>query len=412
MTSLFPLDRFLKTAIVDGSLTLVGPDGRIQRFGRGTPSVTVEIKDRNLPRGLLLSPDVTLGEAYMDGSLIVASGEVYDFLDLCFANFGRRYAHWLWGALAVLRRVQRRLKRDNSLSAAPAEVAHHYDLSDQLYELFLDSDCQYSCAYYLSRDDTLEQAQERKKAHLAAKLLLRSGQKVLDIGCGWGGLALHLARVADVEVTGLTLSTAQCAYAERRAREAGLDNRVRFLLQDYRRESGRYDRIVSVGMFEHVGIGRYREYFEKLRDLLTEDGVAVVDTIGSAAGPGGDSPWLEKYIFPGGHVPALSEITPAVERAGFFATDIEVLRLHYAETLRAWRERFKANRARVAELYDERFCRMWEFYLASCEAGFRHSGLVNFQIQLSKQIDAVPITRDYLEQESRAEATHRSADRD
>ncbi|MBG0811387.1 class I SAM-dependent methyltransferase [Methylosinus sp. H3A] len=396
MTALFSLDRLLTRTIAAGSLTLVGPDARVRRFGRGAPEVTVEIKDRNLAQKLVLLPDIALGEAYMDGSFIVESGEIYDFFDLCFANFGRSYGHWLWRAYAMARRVQKRLARRNSLTAAPDEIRSHYDLSDELYRLFLDPARQYSCAYYLTQDDTLEQAQEQKLAHLAAKLLLRRGQRVLDIGCGWGELALYLARVADVEVTGLTLSQAQCAYAQQRATETSLDNRVRFRVQDYRKETDRYDRIASVGMFEHVGYGRYCEYFDKLHDLLVDDGVAVMDTTGSASGPLAGSPWIEKYIFPGGQVPALSEIMQAIERAGLFATDIEILRLHYAETLRMWRNRFKANRSRVAEIYDERFCRMWEFYLASCEAGFRHSGLVDFHIQLSKRIDAVPITRDYL----------------
>jgi cyclopropane-fatty-acyl-phospholipid synthase len=394
--SLFPLDGFLKRTIVDGSLTLIGPDGRAERFGHGAPAVTVSIKEKSLAPRLLLFPDMTLGEAYMNGSFVVESGDIYDFFNLCFANFGLRYAHWFWSAQAALRRLQQRLKRSNSLSTAPAEIAHHYDLPDELYGLFLDADRQYSCAYYRTASDTLEQAQKRKKDRIASKLLLRSGQRVLDIGCGWGGLALHLARTAEVEVTGLTLSKSQCAYAQDRAMREGLHNRVRFYVMDYRNATDHYDRIVSVGMFEHVGIGRCRTYFDKLRELLSDDGVALVDTIGTAAGPGGSSPWIEKYIFPGGHIPALSEIAPSIEQAGLYTTDLEVLRIHYAETLKAWRERFKANRAQAVALYGERFCRMWEFYLASCEAGFRHSGLVNFQFQLSKRIDAVPITRDYL----------------
>lgn len=396
MTALFSLDRLLTRHIAAGSLTLVGPDAGVRRFGRGAPEVTIEIKDRNLAQKLMLAPDIALGEAYMDGSFTVASGDVYDFFDLCFANFGRGYGHWLWRAGAMARRLQKRLGRSNSLSAAPDEIRSHYDLSDELYSLFLDSERQYSCAYYVTQEDTLERAQEQKLAHLAAKLMLRRGQRVLDIGCGWGGLALYLARVADVEVMGLTLSQAQCDHARRRARETGLDNRVRFVLRDYREETACYDRIISVGMFEHVGYGRYCEFFGKLRDLLVDDGVALMDTTGSAAGPGAGSPWIEKYIFPGGHVPALSEIASAIERAGLFATDIEILRLHYAETLRMWRRRFKNNWSRVAEIYDDRFCRMWDFYLASCEAGFRHSGLVDFHIQLAKRIDAAPLTRDYM----------------
>ncbi|OAI30454.1 cyclopropane-fatty-acyl-phospholipid synthase [Methylosinus sp. R-45379] len=396
MTALFSLERLLTRTIAAGSLTLVGPDAGVRRFGRGAPEVTVEIKDRNLAQKLALAPDIALGEAYMDGSFVIGSGDIYDFFDLCFANFGQGYGHWPWRAGAMARRMQKRLARSNSPSAAPDEIRAHYDLSDELYALFLDSGRQYSCAYYLTREDLAEQAQEQKLAHIAAKLLLRRGQRVLDIGCGWGGLALYLARVADVEVTGLTLSQAQCDYAQERARETGLDNRVRFAVQDYREETEHYDRIISVGMFEHVGYGRYCEYFEKLRALLVEDGVALVDTTGSAAGPGAGNPWIEKYIFPGGQAPVLSEISAAIERAGLYATDIEILRLHYADTLRMWRRRFKDNWSRMAEIYDDRFCRMWEFYLASCEAGFRHSGLVDFHIQLARRIDAVPLTRDYL----------------
>jgi cyclopropane-fatty-acyl-phospholipid synthase len=300
---------------------------------------------------------------------------------------------------ASVKRLVRRVAQHNPIPIARANVAHHYDISDTLYELFLDADRQYSCAYFVSPEDTLECAQEQKKRRLAAKLLLRHGQRVLDIGSGWGGLGIYLAKVADVDVTGVTLSAEQHAYAQRHANEIGVDDRVRFLLKDYRQEDGRYDRIVSVGMFEHVGVGHYREYFNKVSDLLEDDGIALIHTIGRADGPGAANAWINKYIFPGGYVPALSEILPAIERAGLYVTDIEVLRLHYAETLKAWRQRFNANRERIAELYDERFCRMWEFYLAGCEAAFRHGGLVNFQIQLSKRVDAVPLTRNYIFEE-------------
>jgi cyclopropane-fatty-acyl-phospholipid synthase len=343
-----------------------------------------------------LNPDLAIGEAYMDGALTVEGGDVYDFLDLCFANLGWGSGQGLRGVRASIKRVIRRITKHNPIPVARANVAHHYDLSDRLYELFLDADRQYSCAYFISRDDTLECAQEQKKRHLAAKLLLRPGQRVLDIGSGWGGLALYLARVADVDVTGVTLSTEQLEYSQRRANESRLGGDVRFVMKDYRQEDGRYDRIVSVGMFEHVGVGHYREYFEKIKDLLEDDGVALVHTIGRADPPGAANAWIDKYIFPGAYVPALSEILPAVEQAGLYVTDIEVLRLHYAETLKAWRQRFNANRKRVADVYDERFCRMWEFYLAGCEAGFRHGGLVNFQIQLSKRVDTVPLIRDYV----------------
>lgn len=394
--SMLLLRSLLHRIIRKGTLTVVSPDGRSYDFGNGTPSVTIRIIDPTTVRRLFLNPGLALGEAYMDGALLVEDGTIYDLLDLCLANLGWGGGHWMQRARTIGRRLGRRLVQHNSVSVARANVAHHYDLSDTLYDLFLDADRQYSCAYFTSPNDTLEHAQEQKKRHIAAKLLLRPGQRILDIGSGWGGLALHLARVADVDVTGVTLSTEQHRYASRRADEADLKDRVRFLLRDYRHVNRHYDRVVSVGMFEHVGVGHYREYFEKVSDLLAEDGLALIHTIGRADGAGAANAWIHKYIFPGGYTPALSEIVPAIERAGLHITDIEVLRLHYAETLKAWRQRFMANRDRVAAIYDERFCRMWEFYLAACEAAFRHAGLIVFQIQLSKRIDSVPLTRDYI----------------
>ena len=386
----------LRTVIRKGTLTVIGPDGRSFFVGSGAPSVTIRIADSSTILHLLLNPDLALGEAYMDGTLVVEDGDIYDFLDLCSTNLGWSSGEGWRAVRTATRRLFRRIAQHNPAPIARANVAHHYDLSGTLYQLFLDTDRQYSCAYFVSPSDTLDRAQEQKKRHLAAKLLLRPGQRVLDIGSGWGGLGLYFASVADVDVTGLTLSTEQHAYAQRRADDGRVSDHVRFLLKDYRQEEGRYDRIVSVGMFEHVGVGHYQEYFEKIRDLLNEDGIALIHTIGRADGPGAANPWINKYVFPGGYVPALSEILPAIEQAGLYVTDIEVLRLHYAETLKAWRQRFNANRRQIAEIYDERFCRMWEFYLAGCEATFRHGGHLNFQIQLSKRIDAVPLTRDYI----------------
>lgn len=393
---MFLLLGLFRQIIRKGALTVIGPDGRSSFIGHGAPSVTIRIVDPTVIPRLVFNPDLALGEAYMDGALTVENGDIYDFLELCFVNLGWSSGHGLRRVRASLKRLVRRITQHNPIPIARANVAHHYDLSDTLYELFLDADRQYSCAYLASPDDTLEQAQEQKKRHLAAKLLLHPGQRVLDIGSGWGGLGLYLAQTADVDVTGLTLSTEQHAYAQRRSHDIGVADHVRFLLKDYRQEHGRYDRIVSVGMFEHVGVGHYHEYFETVRDLLDDDGVALIHTIGRADGPGAANAWINKYIFPGGYVPALSEILPAIERAGLYVTDIEVLRMHYAETLKAWRQRFNMNRQRIAEIYDERFCRMWEFYLAGCEAAFRHGGLLNFQIQLSKRINAVPLTRDYI----------------
>jgi cyclopropane-fatty-acyl-phospholipid synthase len=275
-------------------------------------------------------------------------------------------------------------------------VAHHYDLSRELYQLFLDSDMQYSCAYFAHEDDTLEQAQLLKKNHLAAKLLLKPGQKVLDIGCGWGGLALHLASVADVEVLGVTLSKEQLAVAQERARALGLENRVRFELRDYRHVDETFDRIVSVGMFEHVGVRHYPEFFGKIGELLVKDGVAVLHSIGRMSPPGSTSPWIRKYIFPGAYAPSLSEVFSAVEPKQLWVADVEVLRLHYAKTCHEWYLRFMANRDQALQLYDERFCRMWEFYLAAVEMTFRHGSAMVFQMQLCHQRDAVPLTRDYM----------------
>lgn len=392
----FVLKNLLRRIIRNGQLTLIAPDGRIEHIGKGISTITVRIGNGKTAWRVFLNPELALGEAYMDGTVTVENGSIYDFLELCLANLGWGYGHWPHKVYGRARRLMRRIVQFNPVPVARRNVAHHYDLSDSLYDLFLCADRQYSCAYFMTLDDSLEAAQDQKKRHIAAKLLLCPGQRVLDIGSGWGGLGLYLASEGGVDVTGITLSMEQHRYANDRARNAGLDARVRFLLRDYREEHGRYERIVSVGMFEHVGVGHYREYFTKVRDLLTEDGVALIHTIGRCDGPGAANPWINKYIFPGGYIPALSEIVPAIERAGLHVTDIEVLRLHYAETLRAWRERFLANRDGISAIYDERFCRMWEFYLASCEASFRHSGLVVFQIQLARRVDAVPLTREYI----------------
>jgi len=338
----------------------------------------------------------------MDGTLTLEHGDIYDLLALVTRNTGCGH----YGNIARLRAwgsaLIRRLQQFNPASWARRNVAHHYDLTLEFYRLFLDKDLQYSCAYFTQPGQSLEAAQDAKKRHIAAKLLLKPGLRVLDIGCGWGGLALHLARMADVHVTGITLSPAQLEVARRRAADANLTDRVEFHLRDYRAESGRYDRIVSVGMFEHVGVPHYPTFLGRIRDLLTEDGVALLHSIGRSDGPGSTNPWLRKYIFPGGYSPALSEVLPVVERQGLWITDVEILRLHYAETLRHWRMRLLAYRDVVADLYDDRFCRMWEFYLAGCECAFRHQGHMVFQMQMARKADAVPLTRDYI-----AETEHR-----
>jgi len=300
-------------------------------------------------------------------------------------------------AAEKLRHAVRRIQQFNPVGRARTNVAHHYGLSDVLYGLFLDADQQYSCAYFDHSGESLDDAQKNKKRHLAAKLLLDQPRlRILDIGCGWGGLALYLAAESGAQVTGITLSEEQFNVAQERARRVGLGDRVSFHLRDYRAQEGTYDRIVSVGMFEHVGVPQYPLFFRKVRELLTEDGIALLHFIGRANGPGSTNPWILKYIFPGGYSPAISEVVPVIERQKLFITDIEILRLHYAETLRQWRTRFAANRDKIKQIYDERFCRMWEFYLAGSEVAFRNEYQIVLQIQITKNQEAVPLTRDYI----------------
>ncbi len=390
--------RLLKQVVKTGSLTVIDTKGTAHHIGTGNAgnAIAIRLHDPRLGWRMYFRPHLALGEAYTDGTLTVENGEIYDFLDLVARNLGTAERLPLDGLRLTLGRLGRRLLQYNPLSRAGKNVRHHYDLSGALYDLFLDRDRQYSCAYFTKQDMTLEDAQEAKKLHLAAKLLLKDGQKILDIGSGWGGMGLFLAKSENVDVTGVTLSTEQHTVSRRRAAKAGLGDRVHFDLRDYRQVSGRFDRIVSVGMFEHVGLPHYEEYFRKISELLTEDGVAVLHSIGRMDGPGRTSPWIRRYIFPGGYSPALSEVIPIIERCGMWVTDIEILRMHYAETLREWRRRFAANRHRIAKLYDDRFCRMWEFYLAGSEVSFRHNGLMVFQIQLAKRVDSVPLTRDYI----------------
>ena len=391
------LDRLLRSLIRDGNLTVQMPGGARQSYGNGSgPAVTVTLHDPALPGRLVRGPDMALGEAYMDQTLTVENDDLAGFLALLLRNAADGRAGW-WRY--PLERAQRLLRLAQQITPAPrarANVAHHYDLSGGLYDLFLDPDRQYSCGYFKTPDDTLEQAQAQKKAHIAAKLRLAPGMRVLDIGCGWGGLALSLARDHGARVLGITLSLEQHRIATARASEAGLGDQVEFRLTDYRAVTGKFDRIVSVGMFEHVGVPQYRTYFRQVRDLLAPDGVALIHTIGRTTPPGITSPWITRYIFPGGYCPALSEVMPAVQSSGLWTTDIEVWRLHYAETLRHWRKRFEANIDRAAALYDDRFCRMWRYYLTASEMTFRHYGQCVFQIQLAHRQDAVPLTRDYL----------------
>ena len=391
------LSRLLERIITIGRLRVIDAGGSLHTFdGSGGKSVTIRLHDRALHWKLAVRPRLYFGEAFMDGKLTIEEGNLYDLIDLLAVNLEAMpaglTARLLNGSVTLFRRIH----QYNPLPRARQNVAHHYDLSDEFYELFLDRDRQYSCGYFHDGAEDLDDAQLDKKRHLAAKLLIRPGQRVLDIGSGWGGLALYLAGECGADVTGLTLSVEQHKVATRRAAAAGLSDRVRFYLRDYREEVGQYDRIVSVGMFEHVGLNHYGAFFAKLKSLLAPEGVALLHSIGRKDGPGTTSPWMRKYIFPGGYVPALSEVLPTLEQLRLWVTDIEILRLHYAETLRAWRRRFERNRDRVLALYDERFYRMWEMYLVGSEIAFRRQDHMVFQMQLAKAVDAVPLTRDYM----------------
>lgn len=406
------LDLVLARFVTRGRLIVTYPDGAQRRYGPGpeappppgstravTPvpgEVAVRIHDRATIRRMLRDPDLGLAEAYMDRRLTIAGDDLTGLLTLAMANRAANppgYALW---RMLPLRRALRRLQQWNPAKRSQRNVAHHYDLSGALYDLFLDRDRQYSCAYFRTPGMTLDAAQEAKKRHIAAKLRLRPGMRVLDIGCGWGGLALTLARDYGAQVTGITLSREQLAVARRRVDEAGLQDRITLVLQDYRAMTGSFDRIVSVGMFEHVGTPHYRTYFRALRRLLTEDGVALIHTIGGHTPPMPTSSFINRYIFPGGALPALSEIVTAVEREALIVTDVEVWRRHYAETLRHWRDRFTARAAEAEALYDARFVRMWRFYLIGAEMSFRLFNLEVFQIQLARRNDSLPITRDYM----------------
>jgi cyclopropane-fatty-acyl-phospholipid synthase len=391
------LRTFLDRAIRTGSLAVIDPSGKVHRFGDGGSAVvTVRFATPTVERAVVLNPQMKLGEAFMDGGFTVEDGSLYDFLALVLSNDQDPRPSRLADLIARFRRLTRHMHVANTKTRARDNAEHHYDLDRRLYSLFLDADLQYSCAYFETPEMGLGEAQMRKKQHIAAKLLLEPGMSVLDIGSGYGGLAIYLAETFGVTVTGVTLSTEQHAVAEQRVAERGLQEKVRFLLQDYRDVTGRFDRIVSVGMFEHVGQKAYPRFLEHCHDLLGPDGLLLLHTVGRLYGPARTNTWVAKYIFPGGTSPALSEVAPVIERSGFVLADLEVLRLHYADTLRAWRERFLANRDKARALYDERFCRMWEFYLASFEASFRFADLVVFQFQLTRGLGVAPRTRGYL----------------
>ena len=398
------LDRFVTV----GQLGLIDANGKQHKFGTddAEPSVTIRLHDPALHWKMALSPRTAVGEAYMDGTLTVEDGTIVDFFEVIGRNLKNlerddaisRASAWF------RRNITRPIQQNNPVEQAQRNVAHHYDLSDDLFDLFLDEDRQYSCPYFTNNNNSLDQAQRDKKRHIAAKLMLEPGMKVLDIGSGWGGMGLYLAQIADVEVVGVTLSKEQHQVSNERAAALGLSDRVQFHLKDYREIEGTFDRIVSVGMFEHVGARHYLEYFRKVRELMHDRSVMLLHSIGRFSEPGNTNAWLRKYIFPGGYSPAMSEVFHNIERSGLIASDVEILKTHYAETLKHWHRRFNANRDKVRELYDERFCRMWEFYLLGCESVFRHDDQMVFQIQLTKTREATPETRDYMLDWERANA--------
>jgi len=390
----------LRSYIRRGTLRVTTARRTTLEFGDGTGApVALRFTRASAEWGVLLDPELAVGENYMNGTLVVEQGSIADFLLLAMSQ-DRSGKPPFWGRPQwLLRYLWRRLAQFNPRGRARNNVAHHYDLDRRLYALFLDADRQYSCAYFEHPEQSLDDAQLAKKRHIAAKLLPWPNCRVLDIGSGWGGLGLYLAEMCGARVTGITLSDEQFALARNRADEKGLAGRIEFRLQDYRDIAERFDRIVSVGMFEHVGVNHFDAFFRKCAELLSDDGVMLLHSIGRSEGPGITNPWIAKYIFPGGYIPALSEVLPAVERAGLLVTDIEIVRLHYAETLRHWRERFLAHRDDLVKIYDVRFIRMWEFYLAASEMTFREQGMMVFQLQLTKRQGVVPITRDYIARE-------------
>ncbi|NVP54285.1 SAM-dependent methyltransferase [Mycoplana rhizolycopersici] len=391
------LSSLLGRVIGSGQLLLVDPSGGQTHFGDGSGrALRIRLADAEVGGEIAADPALKLGEAYMDGRLVVEEGDIFDLLSLLRRNGIRRVATPRLKAKGLLRLLAYQFGARIPVNRNRRNVAHHYDLDARLFDLFLDHDWQYSCAYFQPRGISLDEAQTAKKRHITAKLLLQPGQRVLEVGSGWGGLGMYMAESSGVDVTGITLSEEQLTVSRNRVAERGLSDRVRFELTDYVDLKGEFDRIVSVGMFEHVGLANYDRFFKTMARVLKKEGVMVLHYIGRVKPAYSINPWIEKYIFPGGYLPALSEVLPAIERAGFLVKDIEMLPMHYAWTLKAWRERFVARWDEAARLYDERFCRMWEFYLAAMEAAFRHDRLPIIQLQLARHQDAVPYARDYI----------------
>ena len=389
---------FLNNLFKDDGFELI--DSNSKKYVIGSPNkkkpIVIKLLDKRLMQKLLINPDLYFGEAYMDGSLVIENGTLTEFLELAFKNIGRGNINSYGAIIKKIRGTISYLTNINKIIKSKENVAHHYDISEKLYDLFLDENRQYSCAYFKNDDDTLEQAQNNKIHHIIKKLNIQPNQKVLDIGSGWGTLALAIAKKTNASVTGITLSENQFEYSNNKAKEMNLSNQVDFKLIDYRQLNEKFDRVVSVGMFEHVGRNFYKTYFNTVFKLLNEKGLALIHTIGSSMPPRDPQPWIQKYIFPGGYTPSLSEVAKPIEKSGLIVSDIEVLRMHYAHTLRNWKERFLSKKEVVLGMFDEKFFRMWEFYLASCEMAFKWGDQVVFQLQLSKDNISVPNTRDYI----------------
>ena len=394
------LANFLNNIFKNNGFILV--DANLKKYIIGCPlkktPITLKILNKKLHYKLMLRPDLYFGEAYANGDIVIEDGTLTDFLDIVLMNIGRGEINFFTRLINKLSGSYRYLTNFNFIKKSKMNVAHHYDLSDELYDFFLDPKRQYSCAYFKNENDTLENAQNNKIQHIIKKLNIQPNQKILDIGCGWGLLAIDIAKSANCEVTGITLSENQLAYCVKKAKELNMENQVRFKLIDYRELDEKFDRIVSVGMFEHVGRKFYKKFFRQVEKLLNNDGVSLIHTIGSVNPPRDPHPWVTKYIFPGGYTPSLSEITTPVEKAGLIVSDIEVLKLHYSHTLRHWKENCIKNKAQIIEMFDERFFRMWEFYLTGCEIAFKWGDQVVYQLQLTKSYTSTPITRDYIYQ--------------
>jgi cyclopropane-fatty-acyl-phospholipid synthase len=392
------LARFLNNIFKNDGFILI--DANLKKYIIGSPQkknpIILKILNKKLHYKLLFRPDLYLGEAYSDGDIIIENGTLTEFLDLALMNIGREEINFFSRLINRLSGSYRYLTNFNFIKKSKMNVSHHYDLSDDLYDLFLDQKRQYSCGYFKNENDTLEEAQNNKIQHIIQKLNIKPNQKVLDIGCGWGSLAIDIAKSTNCEVMGITLSQNQLDYCQKKVNELNLENQVTFKLMDYRELDEKFDRIVSVGMFEHVGRKFYKKFFKQLENLLSDSGISLIHTIGSVNPPRDPHPWITKYIFPGGYTPSLSEVTTPIEKAGLVVSDIEVLKLHYSHTLRHWKENCIKNKEQIVKMFDERFFRMWEFYLAGCEIAFKWGDQVVYQFQLTKSYTSTPITRDYI----------------